>query len=135
MPIVLKSGSLNLLEPPGPLQACNGTALTFYLLPSFTMNYSVTNKKVSHFCSDTNLSSCTEVSFLLTAANEQWQLVSCAVSDKCPTSCIFCICYPANTNAVILLQSVSCCGKYSCPVLNCLSLSVGEAISFLMAFN
>ena len=27
MPIVLKSGSLNLLEPPGPLQACNGIAL------------------------------------------------------------------------------------------------------------
>ena len=27
MPIVLKSGSLNLLEPPGPVQACNGIAL------------------------------------------------------------------------------------------------------------
>ena len=27
MPIVLKSGSLNLLEPSGPVQACNGTAL------------------------------------------------------------------------------------------------------------
>ena len=26
VPIVLKSGSLNLLEPPGPVQACNGIA-------------------------------------------------------------------------------------------------------------
>jgi len=27
--IVLKCGSLNLLEPSGPVQACNGTALTY----------------------------------------------------------------------------------------------------------
>jgi len=27
VPIVLKSGSLNLLEPFGPVQACNGNAL------------------------------------------------------------------------------------------------------------
>jgi len=27
---VLKSGSLNLLEPSGPVQACNGIALPFY---------------------------------------------------------------------------------------------------------
>ena len=33
VPIVLKSGRLNLLEPSGPVQACNGIALpfTFYL--------------------------------------------------------------------------------------------------------
>ena len=30
MPIVLKSGSLNLLEPSGPPQACNGAALPIY---------------------------------------------------------------------------------------------------------
>jgi hypothetical protein len=31
----MKSGNLNFLEPPGPLQASNGSALTvtFYLLP------------------------------------------------------------------------------------------------------
>ena len=29
MPIVLKSGSLNLLEPSGPIQACNGIAVSF----------------------------------------------------------------------------------------------------------
>ena len=29
MPNVLKSESLNLLEPPGPIQACNGIALSF----------------------------------------------------------------------------------------------------------
>jgi hypothetical protein len=26
----MKSGSLNFLEPSGPVQACNGTAFTFY---------------------------------------------------------------------------------------------------------
>jgi len=30
--VVMKSGSLNFLEPSGPLQACNGTALPFYIL-------------------------------------------------------------------------------------------------------
>jgi len=30
VPIVLKSGSLSLLEPSGPDQACNGIALPFY---------------------------------------------------------------------------------------------------------
>jgi hypothetical protein len=30
VPIVLKSGSLNLLEPYGPVQACNGIALPFF---------------------------------------------------------------------------------------------------------
>jgi hypothetical protein len=30
VPIVLKSGSLNLLEPSGPVQACNGIALTLF---------------------------------------------------------------------------------------------------------
>jgi hypothetical protein len=29
MPIVLKHGSLSLLEPSGPAQACNGIAVTF----------------------------------------------------------------------------------------------------------
>jgi len=29
VPIVLKSGSLNLLEPSGPVQACNGIALHY----------------------------------------------------------------------------------------------------------
>jgi hypothetical protein len=32
VPVVLKSGSLNLLEPSGPVQACNGIALPFALL-------------------------------------------------------------------------------------------------------
>jgi len=29
VPIVLKSGSLNILEPSGPVQTCNGIAMTF----------------------------------------------------------------------------------------------------------
>jgi hypothetical protein len=32
VPIVLKSGNLNLLEPSGPVQACNGIALPFNIL-------------------------------------------------------------------------------------------------------
>jgi len=32
VPIVLKSGSLNLLESSGPIQACNGIALPFTVL-------------------------------------------------------------------------------------------------------
>jgi len=32
VPIVLKSGSFKLLEPSGPVQACNGIALTFTVL-------------------------------------------------------------------------------------------------------
>jgi hypothetical protein len=36
VPIVLKSGSLNLLEPSGPVQACNGIALP---LPSHHTNF------------------------------------------------------------------------------------------------
>jgi len=30
--VVTKSGNRNFLEPSGPLQACNGTALHFYIL-------------------------------------------------------------------------------------------------------
>ena len=32
MPIVLKSGNLNLLEPSGPVQACNGIVLPFLFI-------------------------------------------------------------------------------------------------------
>jgi len=32
VPIFLKSGSINILEPSGPVQACNGIALITYLL-------------------------------------------------------------------------------------------------------
>ena len=35
VPIVLKSGSLNLLEPSGPVQACNGIALPLHNTKSF----------------------------------------------------------------------------------------------------
>jgi hypothetical protein len=41
MPIVLKPGSLNLLEPSVPVQACNGIALPFPL-PFTGQNNSVT---------------------------------------------------------------------------------------------
>jgi hypothetical protein len=38
VPIVLKSGSLNLLEPSGPVQACNGIALPLHLLSAESHN-------------------------------------------------------------------------------------------------
>ena len=37
VPIVLKSGSLSLLESSGPVQACNGIALPFFFLFTFYM--------------------------------------------------------------------------------------------------
>ena len=43
--VVTKSGNLNFLEPSGPLQACNGTALTLYL----DANISETNLLVITF--------------------------------------------------------------------------------------
>jgi len=46
VPIVLKSGSLNLLEPSGPVQACNGIALP---LP-FTLSFSFTHLHFLSFC-------------------------------------------------------------------------------------
>jgi len=39
--LVMTSGNLNFLEPSGPLQACNGTALPYlfiYFLPSYLLN-------------------------------------------------------------------------------------------------
>ena len=45
MPSVLRSGSLNLLEPSGPVQASNGISLPFYLSVAF-INYIVSNRKL-----------------------------------------------------------------------------------------
>ena len=38
MPIVLKYGSLNLLEPSGPVQTCNGIALPFTVYTSIVID-------------------------------------------------------------------------------------------------
>ena len=67
------------------------------------MTYRASDKQVSNLCSDTNLSSRRYVLFVAAAANEHWRRVACAVPDKCLTSCIFCICYPGNTNTVVFL--------------------------------
>jgi len=45
MPIVLKSGSLNLLEPSGPVQACNGIPLPFCVLSIAKNVYDVNSIK------------------------------------------------------------------------------------------
>ena len=39
MPTVLKSGSLNLLEPSGPVHACNGIALSFIALSFIALSF------------------------------------------------------------------------------------------------
>jgi hypothetical protein len=39
VPIVLKSGSLNLLAPRGPDKGCNGTALSYWFQDYFTKNF------------------------------------------------------------------------------------------------
>jgi hypothetical protein len=38
VPTILKSGSLNLLEPSGPVQACSGFRFTFYTVPDSDRN-------------------------------------------------------------------------------------------------
>ena len=40
VPIVLKSGILNLLEPSGPVQACNGIALLLHIYENISLNSS-----------------------------------------------------------------------------------------------
>jgi len=44
--VVMKSGNLNFLEPPGPVQSCNGTALPLYLLSTFIK---IMQEKLSDF--------------------------------------------------------------------------------------
>ena len=46
MPIVLKSGNLNLLEPSGPVQACNGSALLGMWWGGW-LRHCATNRKVA----------------------------------------------------------------------------------------
>ena len=44
--VVMKSGNLNFLEPSGPLQACNGTALPFIAMAQW-LRCCATNRKVA----------------------------------------------------------------------------------------
>ena len=37
--VVTKSGDLNFLEPSGPVQACNGTAMPFFYLLEFLLQF------------------------------------------------------------------------------------------------
>jgi hypothetical protein len=47
VPIVFKSGSLKLLEPSGPVQACNGIASPFYFKKR---NINFMQEKITLFC-------------------------------------------------------------------------------------
>jgi hypothetical protein len=55
--VVLKSGNLNFLEPPGPLQTCNGTALplpfTYWLRETVQLDL-LEMKKISYPCLKSN---------------------------------------------------------------------------------
>jgi uncharacterized membrane protein YGL010W len=61
VPIVLKSGSLNLLEPSGPVQACNGIALPL-------------QASLKTFCLCKTLIGLLEVGKLEGAVNKLWAL-------------------------------------------------------------
>jgi hypothetical protein len=45
--VVMKSGNLNFLEPSGPLQACNGTALP---LPDYFILFEEFQMKIHYYC-------------------------------------------------------------------------------------
>jgi hypothetical protein len=53
--VVTKSGNLNFLEPSGPLQACNGTALPFYTTDK--IKAAKITHQLLHFMQHTNLQS------------------------------------------------------------------------------
>ena len=50
MPTVLQSGSLNFLEPSGPVHACNGIALPFFTVPlvAFVSKCTTNNRILRH---------------------------------------------------------------------------------------
>ena len=50
VPTVLKSGSLNLLEPSGPVQACNGIALPFNFFYPYTVEMCRSVGDITIFC-------------------------------------------------------------------------------------
>ena len=54
--VVTKSGGLNFLEPSGPVQACNGTAVPFYIKEDETRGTSstgVSDQQISYLQSTT----------------------------------------------------------------------------------
>ena len=65
VPIVMESGSLNLLEHSGPVQACNGTALYLSLMSWPVRTKSTRNRNISEFrISEEGLGSVTSVQIL-----------------------------------------------------------------------
>jgi len=63
----MKSGNLNFLEPSGPLQACNGTALPFLsFIYQITLHHSPDGDHCTHCCDNSNLILYTSVSAKLT---------------------------------------------------------------------
>ena len=46
--VVMKSGSLNFLEPSGPIQACNGTALPFTTTTTTTTSTPPTTTEINN---------------------------------------------------------------------------------------
>ena len=55
MPIVLKSANLNLLEPSGPVQVCNGIALPLLLLLLLLLLHPLRHRHLADFQDSTHL--------------------------------------------------------------------------------
>jgi hypothetical protein len=66
---VLKSGSLNLLEPSGPVQACDGIAFTFYHILTITMNF-------NHTCNQLTCSPLEEDIIMSSCLPHVWKLAA-----------------------------------------------------------
>jgi len=60
VPIVLKSGSLSLLELSGPVQACNGIALHFFTMIELRIYKQNLSSSFLHFCGSGQLSQCSD---------------------------------------------------------------------------
>jgi len=75
----MKSGNLNFLEPSGPLQACNGTALPFTFSCLYICNYESLLDKWSTVCVDTY--------YVGLSGGTSWQLAVLICSVYYMTSC------------------------------------------------
>ena len=72
--IVMKSGSLNFLEPSGPLQACNGTDLPLLLHGSFNLviNHGLKGPVLGPRCIGSGRAR-TQIPFIHMSVNDQYE--------------------------------------------------------------
>jgi len=99
VPIVLKSGSFNLLQPSRPVQACNGIALPLPYPSSSTTNHNSANPIPNHYCRFSNIFILTPIFTILLSegrAGEAWEpsnnlmLLLSPFPPSCLSFCSFC---------------------------------------------